>query len=351
MGLPENWWLLALGTMLLGLAAVVGYRLGRHRRRRARQAPTHNRCEIERALSIINDLEGVARRLGKAAALHGKAARKFATRLVRYERLPSVSRTELCDRADEMLKPTARLTADISHAYAELQQQMSHLSTFVELRTDPLTGTANRLALDEKVSALLEEQTRFSAPLSLAMVDIDFFKQINEARCLLQGDRVLTKLAKVIAATIRQCDMLARFGGEEFVIVMPDAELCLAAEVAERIRGAVLTEMSITVSIGLAASANGDTPGTLFDRADAALVRAKSAGRNCVYLHEGTMGHIVGVKSRLAVKPASVSAKTRGAGDKTIADEIRRRPSSGQGSTDNGTQATPPGSESPRQVI
>lgn len=352
MGLPLNWWLLAPGILLLGLTAWGGYRLGRyrldrHRRRRARQSAVRRRTELARALSLVNDLEAAAERLDKAATTHARAAGKFARRLARYERQPSVSRTELYDRCDEMRKPTDRLLAEISNAYAELQQQMSHLSTFAELRTDPLTGAANRLALDEKVAALLEKQTRATAPLSLAAVDVDFFKQINESRCLLKGDRVLADLARMLGAAVRQCDVVARYAGEEFVIVMPHTELWQAADVAEQIRAAVQTKMSITVSIGVAASAHGDTPSTLLNRADAALVRAKSAGRNCVYLHEGTMGHIVGVKPRSAPKPASVGAKTCTNGDKTIVDEIRRcLPANGRSNSEAVAGAMPSGASS-----
>ena len=152
---------------------------------------------------------------------------------------------------------------------------MSHLSAFAELRTDPLTGVANRQALEETLNTLLSEQTRSSEPMSLAMVDIDFFKQLNESRTLLQGDRVLKDLVEILQATVRQCDLLARYGGEEFLIVMPQTELWVAANLAERVRAAVQNKMPITVSIGLAASAHGDTTSTLFGRAEAALAIAK----------------------------------------------------------------------------
>jgi diguanylate cyclase (GGDEF)-like protein len=310
MALPETGWLLwLLGATLLALVASAGYLLGHRRPRVKGRNRATDRPEIERASAVVDDLEGVARRLRKAIAHHARAVRKFNTRLGRYERRAAVSRHELSDRAEEMLKPSARLTADISHAYAELVQQMTHLSTFAELRSDPLTGAANRRVLDESLTALLSAQTRHSAPLSLAMVDVDFFKQFNDARSLMQGDRLLQELADVLRATLRQQDVVARYGGEEFVVVMPHTESYLAMELAERMRTVVQSKMPITVSIGLAVSAHGDTPATLFGRADAALTLAKSAGRNCVYFHEGTMGRIVGIKGAPGAKPTAQSGK------------------------------------------
>ncbi|HEV3136861.1 MAG TPA: GGDEF domain-containing protein, partial [Pirellulales bacterium] len=175
--------------------------------------------------------------------------------------------------------------------------QMTHLSTFAELRTDPLTGVSNRRAFDEALNSLLAQKDRYSTPLSLAILDIDFFKQINDKQGHLDGDRVLQDLAQVLRDNIRECDVLARYGGEEFVILMPNTELPAACNLTERIRAAVNGSLSITVSTGVAA-ANGDEDGSeLVARADAALYMAKKAGRNCVYLHEGTSGRMVGIKS------------------------------------------------------
>ncbi len=287
-----------LGTLLLVPVAGCAYWLGRNRPHILRGRSRERRAEIESALSLAGELDAVDGRLRAALRQHGRAVRKFVARLSRFERQADVSRHELSDRADEMQQAAQRLTADVANCYTVLLQQMSHLSTFAELRSDPLTGTANRATLDESLNALLAGQTRAAAGVSLAMIDIDFFKQINDSRSLLLGDRVLQELSELLRGQIRQCDLLARYGGEEFVVVMPRTELCVASDLVERIRAAVETSLSITVSIGLAESAHGDTAATLFSRAEAALARAKNAGRNCVYLHQGTLGRIVGFRSR-----------------------------------------------------
>jgi len=325
MSLPDTWWLLSLGTAVLVFSAVGGYWLGRYRLRLTRNNRKQQRPEVDRALLIVGDLESAATHLHRALSQHGSALRKFAARLARYEREQGVARHELCDRAEEMIEPAMRLTTEITHAYARLAQQMTHLATFAELRTDPITGTANRQVLDETLSSLLSENESHTVPLTLAMIDIDFFAQNTDAHNLLQGDRVLNDLVEVLRTAIRQCDLLARYGGEEFVVVMPDTEPCAAALFAERIRAAVQNQMSITVSIGLAAAAHGDAPNTLLGRADAALAKAKSAGRNCVYLLDETIGHIVGIKDEPAAKHPAADAKPCPSGDKTIVDELRGR--------------------------
>src|SRR5262249_49660218 len=125
MDFAENGSLLVCSAALLALTAVVGFRLGRRRKRPVKKARSHERPEIERGLSVVSELESVAGRLRTALASHAPAVRKFNNKLARYERRSDLSWHELCDRADEMLKPALRLTAEISHTYAELQQQMS----------------------------------------------------------------------------------------------------------------------------------------------------------------------------------------------------------------------------------
>jgi diguanylate cyclase (GGDEF)-like protein len=309
MVLPESWGLLLLGAVLVATVALTAFRLGRYRNNaRGRGRPTDHE-EIDRASSLVDDLESVVGRLRKTIVNHGRAVRRFSTRLARYDRRRAVSRHELCDRAEEMLKPASRLAGDISRAYGELVQQMTHLSALADLRTDPLTDAANRRAVDELLSAQLAERTRQSAGLSLAVVDIDFFKQFNDAHGRMQGDRVLRELAELLRATIREQDVLGRYGGEEFIVIMPHTEPYVAAELAERIRRLVSDKLSLTVSIGLAVSAHGDAPATLLGRSDAALALAKGAGRNCVYVHDESMERIVGINDHPAGKSSPGNGK------------------------------------------
>ena len=128
---------------------------------------------------------------------------------------------------------------------------------------------------------------RYAQQFSIAIFDIDFFKQINDRRGHLQGDKILQEVARVIDDNIRDTDLAARYGGEEFVVVMPHTPLSGAARFADRLRQQIGAALEVTVSGGVAEAAAGDTPASLISRADAALYGAKAAGRNQVYQHDG----------------------------------------------------------------
>lgn len=152
---------------------------------------------------------------------------------------------------------------------------------------DPLTRVCNR----RKLTDILDEETarsnRYGTPLSAMVLDIDHFKAINDTHGHDAGDAVLVELAARLSGTLRQVDRLARFGGEEFVVVAPGIGLTEALELAERLRSRVADEDftavgRITVSIGVAAHRPGQTVEALLKRADTALYRAKDGGRNKV---------------------------------------------------------------------
>jgi diguanylate cyclase len=282
--------------------AVVGYVLGRQQLRRPGRAAGEGRHEIARALSVARELESIAARMRRTLAWHQPALVKFKRRLKDMEEGQHASWQDLCDRADELLKPTLRLSSDISHAYAEVLRQMAHLSSFAEMRSDALTGINNRRAFDESLQAALTAQERYPAPLTLALIDVDGFKRVNDERGHLYGDVMLQELGKVLGSTVRECDFAARYGGEEFAVLLPRTGLYDACNFAERLRTAVSTKMPLTASIGLSAWVHGDVASTLVARADAALYEAKNAGGNNTHLHEGASGRIVALGERPARK-------------------------------------------------
>lgn len=159
--------------------------------------------------------------------------------------------------------------------------------------TDPLTGLHNRRYLLMHLKTLLEAGARRSG-VALLLVDIDHFKLVNDTHGHDAGDEVLRGFAGRLRAATRGIDLCCRYGGEEFVVVMPDASATVAAAVAERLRQRIAAEpfpvgqgtsLEVTISIGIAASEGADeTAQALLKRADEALYRAKRDGRNRVVL-------------------------------------------------------------------
>jgi diguanylate cyclase (GGDEF)-like protein len=159
----------------------------------------------------------------------------------------------------------------------------------VKASTDPLTGLHNRLKLGSTLSDEIMRVDRYHTPLSLVLFDIDNFKKINDTYGHPVGDQVLIQLSQFVPNLIRSTDLLARWGGEEFLILAPGSDGPMAFQAAEKLREAVGSLMfhevrSVTCSFGVAQYAPGETAADLIARADAALYRAKTNGRNQVKL-------------------------------------------------------------------
>jgi len=162
-----------------------------------------------------------------------------------------------------------------------------------QAHTDPLTGLFNLRQLWKVLDREIERSRRYSRSCSLAMIDIDLFKQFNYRYGHLQGDEVLKQAADIFREHIRNSDIVARYGGEEFVVIMPETGKDLALLVGEKLRKAFAdycfpipesaTAESLTISIGVATFAqDGDSSREIVDMADRALYRAKEGGRNRV---------------------------------------------------------------------
>jgi two-component system cell cycle response regulator len=154
--------------------------------------------------------------------------------------------------------------------------------------TDPLTGLLNRRAFDDAIQREMALCERDARPLSVLMLDVDHFKRINDLHGHGAGDDTLRRLSRLLRATARRSDLIARWGGEEFIVALPSTGAPGAAVVADRFRRAVRALLldegttPITVSIGHASLESGDTLQALLARADRALYRAKELGRDRV---------------------------------------------------------------------
>lgn len=176
----------------------------------------------------------------------------------------------------------AERTRDLQHANQQLEQLV---------RTDPLTGIANRRHFVEQLQIEIQRAYRDKAPLSLLMMDLDYFKRINDTWGHGTGDKVLSNFAHVVGTLLRTTDLLARIGGEEFAVILPNTDLDGAIEVASRILDAIREQtidagngqIRYGLSLGAANLTDHDSGyESLLKRADDALYRAKENGRNQV---------------------------------------------------------------------
>lgn len=175
-----------------------------------------------------------------------------------------------------------------SELVAQLQQQTVTLEQ--QVRLDALTGIANRRAFDESLQYECLRSTRLQQPLSLVLIDLDHFKRVNDQYSHLAGDLVLKRVSVLLQQQVRDIDTLARWGGEEFAVLLPNTTLSAALEICERIRsqvrqidcGDIDSSLQLTASFGVAYSGPQAQPRQLVTQADAMLYLAKARGRDQV---------------------------------------------------------------------
>jgi diguanylate cyclase (GGDEF)-like protein len=189
-------------------------------------------------------------------------------------------------RDDRMLVRTIARELGGALRMATLVEESRWMAT-----TDALTGLLNRRAFLDSTNREVARARRYNDKLSVVLLDVDHFKHINDRRGHAAGDVVLGAVGKLLGGTVRTCDIVARWGGEEFVIVLPSTPLDGAEQVAERIReqleNAKIHDGSgelipVTASFGVAAYTGTETLEQVIDRADRAMYLAKSGGRNRV---------------------------------------------------------------------
>lgn len=180
----------------------------------------------------------------------------------------------------------ARKNREIRAKEDQVNQLKAQLETISV--SDALTGLYNRRYMDEQLKMSLSYAKRQQAPLTIAVADIDLFKSVNDKYGHQRGDSVLRDFAAIIRPLLRNEDIASRYGGEEFILILPGTELASGVTCAERLRSAVehkgLNALSLTVSVGVASTEfyADRTADELMDRAEKALYAAKDRGRNLV---------------------------------------------------------------------
>ena len=252
---------------------------------------------FERALMASQRMRDLAQQAVSDIGNHGSKVEAFSSDLQSIAgRPPNIGIETLlltvgqmtCVNSDFQQRLT-RLEKQIAAQDVELQSCVS------EARTDSLTGLANRRAFSDEIQRRFAEWQRRRTPFALMLLDIDHFKQINDSHGHQLGDEALCQVGKIVTATSRQMDFCCRYGGDEFVVVLPDTSMQEARLAAERIRKAIESDcvksgdetVSLTCSIGVAHVAASDDVAKLLRRADEALYKSKESGRNCGHWHNG----------------------------------------------------------------
>ena len=179
--------------------------------------------------------------------------------------------------------------ADYKLTQQKQRQELKRMNRALQVQaaTDPLTGLFNRGRFSQALGRETARAGRYNNSLSLILFDIDFFKQVNDTHGHLVGDEVLKELGKLCQQVIREQDLLARWGGEEFIVLAPETDLDGAARLAEKLRQAIASHVfsagiSVRCSFGVASFVPGETGDNLVNRADQALYTAKAQGRDQV---------------------------------------------------------------------
>jgi two-component system cell cycle response regulator len=194
---------------------------------------------------------------------------------------------ELLARVDVAMRlkqerDSLRESAAEAHAHAELAQERA--------MTDALTGLLNRYGLQRSLSREHAEARRYQRPLACLMIDLDNFKKVNDTYGHSAGDTALQQVATILTEAVRRSDMVFRYGGEEFLALLPETDLEGAAALAEKIREAASSRLfgdgehifSLTLSVGASGLCDGESGNDMIARADLALYQAKESGRNRV---------------------------------------------------------------------
>ena len=198
-----------------------------------------------------------------------------------------IAQTEALRSRDQMIQ----VRQEVQDAEARIQELESKLEQMSELvREDQLTGSLNRRGLDDVFEREIARSERRKAPLCIAMLDLDDFKKLNDTYGHSAGDEALIHLVRVIKDTLRTMDVIARFGGEEFMIVLPDTGMEDAMQTVTRVQRELTKRifmhnnerLLITFSAGVALRAEGEDQVSMVKRADEALYKAKRAGKNRV---------------------------------------------------------------------
>jgi diguanylate cyclase len=261
--------------------------------------------EVNRVLETID-------RATAGASQYSETLDAFSGVLSRSESLEQIrsSVTRVMGETVAIVKQNERLTMQLGAATQQLTELRYNFDqAHKELQIDPLTEVGNRKFFDRQLSYVTAEARDNDSSLALLMIDIDHFKKFNDTFGHLVGDQVLRLVARTMVENLKGKDIIARYGGEEFMILLPQTRLEDAMKVADHLRTCLGTKRvrkrnsnetlgTVTISIGATEYCGGEELENFIGRADSALYKAKTAGRNQVVSETLTPEEIAAIKAR-----------------------------------------------------
>ncbi len=258
--------------------------------------------QLNKSIQEVRDLLlQLATVISATESASGEAADSFSTARRAIRNLGDVAASSelaeaqrvLVEEIDRVIRSNAKLHTELDRAnqgIAEQRRQIEELR--VQARIDGLTRIPNRSAFDERLAEYISLLARANLTFSLLLLDVDFFKRVNDVYGHVNGDRVLRGVAARISDAVRQNDFAARYGGEEFAVIFPATDVKDAYQVADRLRQDIAKTnfrlddqvVKMTISGGLAQVQPGMTAEHIIEEADAALYQAKDTGRNRILI-------------------------------------------------------------------
>jgi diguanylate cyclase (GGDEF)-like protein len=292
--------LLVLGGCVLGIIQLLaGIGIGMWLRRDDTAAAQRNRQDMIQASRIAKRLQALADDVSSSVGQHASHLEQATKTLTSDSGRTDEALAELVvDVIDDIVRANHSLKSKLDSAESKLQEQAVEIEAHISRSlTDTVTGLPNRREFNERLGERMSAWNRRKEVFTLMLLDVDNFKRLNDQHGHVVGDRVLAGIGHALRTSVRREDAVARFGGEEFAVLLPSTSLEQAVRAAQKVREAIGRvavnhngrKISVTASGGLAMIQSKEEAESLIQRADAALYAAKAAGRNRLFLHDGKL--------------------------------------------------------------